>query len=207
MKAQFSKRCFAYIIDVFIVLVLSSLITGLIPISEKAQNLTETLNDVVNKTTEKEISITEYNKLLKDINYDLSKETIMTSLITIVIYLLYFVVLPMYNNSQTFGKKMMKLELKTSDGGKPTINNLLFRALILYGLANNLIGLILIMFLKKPIYINVTSVLNTFQTSIIVISIVMMIISKDGRGIHDLVGNTVVINKEEIKWENYQNKN
>lgn len=199
MKAQFSKRCFAYIIDVFIVLVLSSLITGLIPISEKAQNLTETLNDVVNKTTEKEISITEYNKLLKDINYDLSKETIMTSLITIVIYLLYFVVLPMYNNSQTFGKKMMKLELKTSDGGKPTINNLLFRALILYGLANNLIGLILIMFLKKPIYINVTSVLNTFQTSIIVISIVMMIISKDGRGIHDLVGNTVVINKEEIK--------
>ena len=55
------------------------------------------------------------------------------------------------------------------------------------------------MFLKKPIYINVTSVLNTFQTSIIVISIVMMIISKDGRGIHDLVGNTVVINKEEIK--------
>ena len=199
MKAQFSKRCFAYIIDVFIVLVLSSLITGLIPISEKAQNLTETLNDVVNKTTEKEISITEYNKLLKDINYDLSKETIMTSLITIVIYLLYFVVLPMYNNSQTFGKKMMKLELKTSNGGKPTINNLLFRALILYGLANNLIGLILIMFLKKPIYINVTSVLNTFQTSIIVISIVMMIISKDGRGIHDLVGNTVVINKEEIK--------
>ena len=199
MKAQFSKRCFAYIIDVFIVLVLSSLITGLIPISEKAQNLTETLNDVVNKTTEKEISITEYNKLLKDINYDLSKETIMTSLITIVIYLLYFVVLPMYNNSQTFGKKMMKLELKTSDGGKPTINNLLFRALILYGLANNLIRLILIMFLKKPIYINVTSVLNTFQTSIIVISIVMMIISKDGRGIHDLVGNTVVINKEEIK--------
>ena len=109
MKAQFSKRCFAYIIDVFIVLVLSSLITGLIPISEKAQNLTETLNDVVNKTTEKEISITEYNKLLKDINYDLSKETIMTSLITIVIYLLYFVVLPMYNNSQTFGKKMLKL--------------------------------------------------------------------------------------------------
>lgn len=199
MKAQFSKRCFAYIIDVFIVLVLSSLITGLIPISEKAQNLTETLNDVVNKTTEKEISITEYNKLLKDINYDLSKETIMTSLITIVIYLLYFVVLPMYNNSQTFGKKLMKLELKTLDGGKPTINNLLFRALILYGLANNLIGLILIMFLKKPIYINVTSVLNTFQTSIIVISIVMMIISKDGRGIHDLVGNTVVINKEEIK--------
>ncbi len=199
MKAQFSKRCFAYIIDVFIVLVLSSLITGLIPISEKAQNLTETLNDVVNKTTEKEISITEYNKLLKDINYDLSKETIMTSLITIVIYLLYFVVLPMYNNNQTFGKKLMKLELKTLDGGKPTINNLLFRALILYGLANNLIGLILIMFLKKPIYINVTSVLNTFQTSIIVISIVMMIISKDGRGIHDLVGNTVVINKEEIK--------
>ncbi len=199
MKAQFSKRCFAYIIDVFIVLVLSSLITGLIPISEKAQNLTETLNDVVNKTTEKEISITEYNKLLKDINYDLSKETIMTSLITIVIYLLYFVVLPMYNNNQTFGKKLMKLELKTLDGGKPTINNLLFRALILYGLADNLIGLILIMFLKKPIYINVTSVLNTFQTSIIVISIVMMIISKDGRGIHDLVGNTVVINKEEIK--------
>lgn len=199
MKAQFSKRCFAYIIDVFIVLVLSSLITGLIPISEKAQNLTETLNDVVNKTTEKEISITEYDKLLKDINYDLSKETIMTSLITIVIYLLYFVVLPMYNNNQTFGKKLMKLELKTLDGGKPTINNLLFRALILYGLANNLIGLILIMFLKKPIYINVTSVLNTFQTSIIVISIVMMIISKDGRGIHDLVGNTVVINKEEIK--------
>lgn len=199
MKAQFSKRCFAYIIDVFIVLVLSSLITGLIPISEKAQNLTETLNDVVNKTTEKEISITEYNKLLKDINYDLSKETIITSLITIVIYLLYFVVLPMYNNCQTFGKKMMKLELKTLDGGKPTINNLLFRALILYGLANNLIGLILIMFLKKSSYINVTSVLNTFQTSIIVISIVMMIISKDGRGIHDLVGNTVVVNKEEIK--------
>lgn len=38
MPAQFNKRFFAYIIDIFIVLVIANLITMFIPISEKTQD-------------------------------------------------------------------------------------------------------------------------------------------------------------------------
>ena len=46
-----------------------------------------------------------------DNSYQLSKETGLTNIVTIVVYVLYFIVYQMYMNGQTIGKRIMKIRV------------------------------------------------------------------------------------------------
>ena len=63
MPAQFNKRFFAYIIDIFIVLVIANLITMFIPISEKTQDYYKELQTTQKKMYDKEIDVKEYTDI------------------------------------------------------------------------------------------------------------------------------------------------
>ena len=113
MPAQFNKRFFAYIIDIFIVLVIANLITMFIPISEKTQDYYKELQTTQKKIYDKEIDVKEYTDIILEDNYNISKGTVLISLTSIIIYILYFVVYQVYNNGQTVGKKLMKIKVKS----------------------------------------------------------------------------------------------
>ena len=95
--------------------------------------------------------------------------------------------------------KMQIAALKKSKDEVLTINTLLVRALILYGIGFNIINLILILLLKKNAFICINTILGYIQYAIIIIIIFMVIFRKDGRGLHDIISGTVVVNEEEIK--------
>ena len=107
MKPASYKRIFAYIIDVIIIAFVGVLIGYVVPVSdayEKASNeLTETISDY----TDKKIDDDEYLDKVNDISYTLNKESIPLSIISVVLYTIYFVVVPYYNNGQTFGKNSL----------------------------------------------------------------------------------------------------
>ena len=199
MKPYFHKRCIAYIIDVLIVLVLSMLITGIIPISEKAKVISENIIELNTGVSEEKITIEKYNKEIQSLNYELTKETVIISLINISVYLLYFAVYPLYNNGQTIGKRFQKIKIVNKTNNEATMNNLLIRTMILHGTAINIVILVLIMMLNKTNFILVNNYLNYLQYLILIITILMMIFSKSGKGLHDILSNTMVINEEEKK--------
>lgn len=197
MPAQFNKRFFAYGIDIFIVLVIANLITMFIPISEKAQDYYKELQTTQKKMYDKEIDVKEYTDIVLEDNYNISKGTVLISLTSIIIYILYFVVYQVYNNGQTVGKKLMKIKVKSITDEPLSINTMLFRALIIYGIAANIINLILILLLKKELYLSISNTISIIQSLIVIISVFMILFSKQKRGIHDIITKTEVVNKED----------
>lgn len=197
MPAQFNRRFFAYIIDIFIVLVITNLITMFIPISEKTQDYYKELQTTQKKMYDKEIDVKEYTDIVLEDNYNISKGTVLISLTSIIIYILYFVVYQVYNNGQTVGKKLMKIKVKSITDESLSINTMLFRALIIYGIAANIINLILILLLKKELYLSISNTISIIQSLIVIISVFMILFSKQKRGIHDIITKTEVINKED----------
>ena len=197
MPAQFNRRFFAYIIDIFIVLVIANLITMFIPISEKTQDYYKELQTTQKKMYDKEIDVKEYTDIVLEDNYNISKSTVLISLTSIIIYILYFVVYQVYNNGQTVGKKLMKIKVKSTTDESLSINTMLFRALIIYGIAANIINLILILLLKKELYLSISNTINIIQSLIVIISVFMILFSKQKRGIHDIITKTEVVNKED----------
>ena len=195
MPAQFNKRFFAYIIDIFIVLVIANLITMFIPISEKTQDYYKELQTTQKKMYDKEIDVKEYTDIVLEDNYNISKGTVLISLTSIIIYILYFVVYQVYNNGQTVGKKLMKIKVKSITDESLSINTMLFRALIIYGIAANIINLILILLLKK--YLSISNTISIIQSLIVIISVFMILFSKQKIGIHDIITKTEVVNKED----------
>ncbi len=197
MPAQFNKRFFAYIIDIFIVLVIANLITMFIPISEKTQDYYKELQTTQKKMYDKEIDVKEYTDIVLEDNYNISKSTVLISLTSIIIYILYFVVYQVYNNGQTVGKKLMKIKVKSITDEPLSINTMLFRTLIIYGIAANIINLILILLLKKELYLSISNTISIIQSLIVIISVFMILFSKQKRGIHDIITKTEVVNKED----------
>lgn len=197
MPAQFNKRFFAYIIDIFIVLVIANLITMFIPISEKTQDYYKELQTTQKKMYDKEIDVKEYTDIVLEDNYNISKGTVLISLTSIIIYILYFVVYQVYNNGQTVGKKLMKIKVKSITDESLSINTMLFRALIIYGIATNIINLMLILLLKKELYLSISNTISIIQSLIVIISVFMILFSKQKRGIHDIITKTEVVNKED----------
>ena len=197
MPAQFNRRFFAYIIDIFIVLVIANLITMFIPISEKTQDYYKELQTTQKKMYDKEIDVKEYTDIVLEDNYNISKGTVLISLTSIIIYILYFVVYQVYNNGQTVGKKLMKIKVKSTTDESLSINTMLFRALIIYGIAANIINLILILLLKKELYLSISNTISIIQSLIVIISVFMILFSKQKRGIHDIITKTEVVNKDD----------
>ena len=168
--------------------------------SNKAKKINEDIIDVSNMVTEKKVDYKTYSKTIILYNYDLSKETVISTLVTMVIYVLYFTIYPVLNYGQTIGKKLLKLKIINNDKKeKLTTNNLLIRELILHGILFDLIMTILILFVSKKTYMYFNTIIGVTEMIIYIVILFMIIIRKDGRGLHDLLGNTKVINEEVSK--------
>ena len=86
-----------------------------------------------------------------------------------------------------------------------TMNDLLFRTMILQGTLVSIIGFCTILFLDKDTYLATNSLLNLIQYSILIISFFLIAFTKERQGLHDMVAKTevvctnTVLNKEEEK--------
>ncbi|MDD6878805.1 MAG: RDD family protein [bacterium] len=191
MKAKFFKRFIAYLIDILIVVILSTLITSFVPLNNNVKQTQEELLETLSNYYNEDFNDNNYLEKINNLNYNISKNTVILSLVDIVIYILYFMVYPVYNNGQTIGKKLVKIKIK-SINGELTFNNLIIRSIVLYGIWLNLIGAILVMILNKSKYLMTINFLSNINSVIIIVILFMVAIRKDGRGLHDILSNTIV---------------
>lgn len=199
MKTNSYKRILAYIIDICIVSLISTLLNYMIPVSNNYKQLNNQLTEIVEKYTNKEITMADYMKQFNDLNYEISKEIIPTSIITLVITIIYFIVVTYYLNGETLGKKILKIKIVSNNDKKLTMNSLLIRSFIINSIAINIFSIVTIFFLKKSFYLNIYNIVSYIYSIILIICFAMILFRKDGRGLHDLLANTKVIstsNKE-----------
>ena len=212
------KRFVAYAIDILIVSMISSLITSNTLINKdfkKYMDTYEKYEEIVDKyEDDKEalqealeyeaITDDEYDIKLEELNetfdkdnvnynYKLIKLSIVSTIVSILVILLYFVVIQYYFNGQTVGKKIMKLRVVSNSSKKLNILNYLFRSLILNSVLINTLSIIMVIVLSKNDYLIYNEIIYVVNYIMEMAIIFMMGFTKDNRGLQDYVANTKVI--------------
>ncbi len=200
MAGTFFKRAFAYILDMLIVSLLVMLLSYIPLLNPNRNAYSEKYNELFNvseQVNNNEISEEEYNEAAIPISYDIYRLSTPTVIINVVCYLLYFGVLPFLYNGQTIGKKLFQIRVVSASDKKLSLANYLLRATILGNIIIS-IGSTLVVYIFNvnnfyPIYQN----LNLVGYIINYVSLFMILVRQDNRGIHDFVANTKVIFTEE----------
>lgn len=193
MKASFFKRISAYIIDYIIIMLALVAITASMDINN---DVNDKINDLTNQYRSGDITIDEYSEKIIPLNYELSKRKLPANIATVVVFIGYYVVFAYFNKGQTFGKKICKIKVVNNDGDKPSIWNMLVRSLFIYGIITSLYSIVTINFLSMNDFSYSVSVISIIECMFIVITVLMMLYKKDGRGLHDIIAKTNVIGEE-----------
>lgn len=196
MKASFFKRMGAFVIDYFIVLVIASLITMGFN-TNKNNDLNNQRNQLISDYQNEKITIDEYKNENYKLIYKLQKENITVNIVTITLYIGYFVVFATLNKGQTLGKKLLKIRVVNKNNDKPSIWNMLVRSLFIYNIISILFSTVAVKFLNINTFTYIYTTLGYIECFVIIISFFMVIYKKDGRGLHDMMAGTNVI--EEVK--------
>lgn len=196
------NRLFAYIFDIIIVFFIISLINQikfLNPNYDKYIKTSQEYSELLSTYSEGEIDIKEFNESSNNYYYFLSKYGISNNIVTIIVLILYYVLFQKYNNGQTIGKRLYKIKVVDEEGNNPGIIKYLLRILFSYytligGFIPLIINTILILCLKKKLFLEISSIISSLFLIIFIISIVLIIFSKNKKSIHDLISKTKVVN-------------
>ena len=217
MKIVF-KRILAYMIDILLVSLISTLITSNSYINKDYKKYNEVYKkyevvydeyneskeNLQEKLEDKKISQKEYDKEEKKLNtsfdkeninynYKLIKLSVIPTTISILVILLYFVVIQYCFNGQTLGKWIMKLRVVSNNKKKLNMLNFLIRSLILNGVLINSLSVILIILLSKNNYLVYNEIIYVVNYVLEMAIIFMMVFDKNNRSVHDYIANTKVI--------------
>lgn len=212
------KRLIAYMIDILIVSLISTFITSNIYINKDYKEYIKTsdeydafyegyvdsIEQLQEKLEDEEINQDEYDKKEeklnsafdkknKDYNYKLIKLSTISTTISLLVILLYFVVIQFYFNGQTVGKKIMKLRVVSNSDKKLNIFNYLLRSLILNEVLINGLSVIMVLMLSKSNYLIYNEIIYVVNYVLEMAIIFMIVFDKNNRGIHDYIANTKVI--------------
>ena len=218
MKKTFIKRLVAYVIDITLVSIVSTVITSNSYINKDYnkyvttyeeynvfyEEYTDSIEELQENLENEKITQDEYDTKLEKLNetyddknisynYKRIKFSVISTTIRILVRLLYFVVVQYYFNGQTLGKRVMKLRVVSNNGKKLNIFNYFLRSLILNGVLLNTLNIIFVLILSKNsflIYNQIVYIINYFLEMSI---IAMIVFEKNNRGLHDYVANTKVI--------------
>ena len=198
MTVSFIDRFGAYIIDTIVLSILVSLIC--FNIKSNDSEIEKRLTDLSKQYTTGEITTKEFYAGYNDILYENQKNNMVSTGVSLILTVGYFIVFQFMNKGQTLGKKLLHLRVVDKDTEKPpTIIKFLIRSLIVLGILSTTINLLVISIFSKKTYIPCYYTVSIIEIIFIIVSIAL-IIFKDGRGLHDKMANTKVI--KEGRWLN-----
>ena len=195
MLGTFFRRLGAYLVDSFIVStvgLLISMIPFLYPKRSEYVEKYEELATVSEKVLNQEMSEEEYREASIPIEYDLYRLNTNYVVIDIICVLLYFGVFQAFYHGQTIGKKLLRIHVVGKDGESVSVWNLLLRTIILNNVLITIALQIVIYVMNRDNFYNVYNNINLVGSIILYISLFMVLVRQDGRGLHDMVAGTKV---------------
>ena len=198
-KPFFFPRLLAYVIDFFVITFAATLVLMAVPANDKYDKYMKEYEKIQTDFLENKISSNEYIEKSKDVVYELDRTNIPALLVQLPLYIGYFMVFQYFNKGQTLGKKIMKLKVVSTkrnelEDSKLTINQIAVRTLIIDTIATNLLILGSVLFIGKNYYFYVSTGIQVVTALIVIATLICVLIRKDGRGLHDLVSYTKVVN-------------
>lgn len=195
MNVNFLKRFLAYLIDIILVGTIMGIISTIFT-TKNATVLSNQFLELNEQVINTKLDFGIYYSRVADITLSLDRENFMINIINCVIIILYFVVLPLYKNGQTLGKKIFKIKIVREDKEDLTANELIIRNIVVNGLLNTFLAFCLVFLLSGFEYFTITSILGFIQFVLVVVSACMIIFRKDKKGLHDIITKTKVVYEE-----------
>ena len=195
MNVNFLKRFLAYLIDIILVGTIMGIISAIFT-TKNAIVLSNQFLELNEQVINTKLDFGIYYSRVADITLSLDREKFMINIINCVIIILYFVVLPLYKNGQTLGKKIFKIKIVREDKEDLTANELIIRNIVVNGLLNTFLAFCLVFLLSGFEYFTITSILGFIQFVLVVVSACMIIFRKDKKGLHDIITKTKVVYEE-----------
>lgn len=194
------RRISAYLIDylfVFLLLTMLSQIRVLNPSYEEYAESYVRYEEIMDDLTVDNAVEIAKSKEYMQVNYDLSKYSVSISIISLVVYLAYFVGFQKWNNNQTLGKKLFNIQVVGNENKKVGWLQLLWREVVLYNLIWEVLAIVSIWVFNYEGYMYASSLLTFIAGAIIWVNIFFVVIRNDSRGIHDLLAKTKVVERDE----------
>ena len=200
MKKTTLRRLWAYLMDIIIITLISSLFVKIEFINLKYDEYQKIYQEYLDYTSEiKDVNALKNDPKLTEYSYDLAKAGIATSAITLVVTVLYFVGFQYLNRGQTLGKKVFKIKVVDGDNKRVKFWQLLVRALLIDSILTSLINVLAVAFLSRNVYFNVLQYTQLFDVTIICTSFILIMFRNDGKGLHDLLCGTNVVFENAIE--------
>lgn len=198
-KALFVQRFLAFLLDIVLVSFVASFISYPFLDMDSIQKLNESSVEVMENYTNGKIDEKEYFNESSTISYELARKQGVNTLVIIFLNILYFVVYQIKNNGQTLGKQILKIKVVDSSNRDLSMNQMIFRALIINSILLDMISFGVLIFANQSSYFYGVSFLAFIQFCILSVSTFMIMFGKDRRGLHDLVAHTDVVRCDVVK--------
>lgn len=192
-KALFVQRFIAFLLDIFILSSIASLISYPFLDAKSIDKLNKNSSEVIEKYATGEIDMDTYVDEVKGISYQLSQKQGVVSLVTLFLAVLYFIVYQYYNNGQTIGKKLMKIKVVSSTDKEITMNSFIFRSLIVNSILVDMISFAIVIFGNETAYFYGVAICGIIKYTLLLICGFMVMWSKSGMGLHDRIAHTTVV--------------
>ena len=192
MKATFFERIGSYLIDTIIVSFIFAIISlGFGNYTSETEKLMQELDE---QLLNKEITTEKYAEEYSNALYDYQKENVLQSGISVALTIVYYAIFQYMNKGQTIGKKLLNIKVVDKDTKKPTtILKGLIRSLIIFSILSGTLSILFLYMLNKENYFIIYFSLLSFELIFSLITVILMLYKKDGRGLHDIMANTIVV--------------
>ena len=196
------KRVMAYLMDFLFITILVSLIVNIKFINPYLDNYRKTYdeyNELITDVNEDKLNVesSEYKTKIVELTYDLNKYRVISASISSILFLGYFGVLQYFLNGQTLGKKIMKSKVTSVSDKKLTILNFLTRSVILNNILFSIILIVGVYVFNKNNYYNLSLIITYIELLVMSLIVLMIVLRKDNRGLHELITNTKVVAVDE----------
>lgn len=192
MKVTFIERLGAYLLDALIISFIFYIIC--LGFGNYTDNSKKIMEELDNKLVNGLITTEEYIEQYKDVLYDYQKANVLQSVISVALTIAYYVVFQYMNKGQTLGKKLLKIKVVDKDTKEPiSILKGLLRSFIILSILSGTLSILFLYILNRNNYFIGYSVILFLEGIFTLTSIILVLYRKDGRGLHDMMANTIVV--------------
>ena len=186
------KRIFAYLLDIFFVSLISSLIVMIPIFNYNAPAIQEKTNEMYDSLLNTGSSDPDEDILIEKL-YDLEKESSSLTVVTAFVTFIYFGVIGFINNGQTLGKMITKLRVVPVKDNKLNPGLYIIRTLLITSIIPQIINIASLSLVNANTWYNLTGIVSQVQEFFFLIILGFMIFRDDERGLHDIICQTKVI--------------